>query len=252
MNADFDEATRLLERRVPHDDDEVLSGWGSLSITPLHWACSHGDVSFAKLLIEEYGAVPEPTLQGGHEETPLHLAAVEGHIEVVKYLTKEAGCNPDARSRGYKRPPITYACGVSQVATALPHYSDDEKAVEVVKFLYSSCGCDPNWQDDFSMTALHNACINRRPRIVKCLMSECQGNVHLRGHGGSSPLHFVCMSNPYAQSASAGVEVIRYLVEQCGCDPTAMNSRGLTPLEMSEEHEIVDTLVSLTGRSTHQ
>ncbi len=244
VNGKFAEASRLLDARKACDKKEYLSGWGTLSITPLHWACIHGDVSFARLLVE-CGADPEATLLGGHEETPLHLAGVEGHLDVVRYLTKEAGCNPNFRSHGYKRPPITYTCGVSQVATALPHYSDDEKAVEVVKFLYSSCNCDPNWQDDFGMTALHNACINRRLDVVKCLIVECHGNVHLCSNDGSTPLHFVCMSNPYAQSASAGVEIIRYLVEECGCDPDGTNNRGLRPIDISRDPEITDTLISL-------
>ncbi len=89
INDDFAEASRLLEKSESLDN-ELISGWGSLSITPLHWACRLGNLSFTKQLIKEYGVNPEATLCSGHEEMPLHLAAVEGHIDIIK-------CNPDFR-----------------------------------------------------------------------------------------------------------------------------------------------------------
>ena len=219
------------------------SGWGHRNMTPLHWACRHGVLDLVKLLIETYGIRPEINLRGQHEETPLHLASVEGHLDVVKYLITEIGCDPDPHSRGYQRPPITYTCGFADFP---PHYSEESKALNVVKYLYTSCQCNPDWRDSFGMTALHNACINRRLSIVRYLASECECNVRLVDSRGNTPLHLTCMRFPYKNlehPATVAVEIIRLLVLHLNCDPNATNYLGESSLDIADEPEVVAELV---------
>ena len=222
---------------------EPTSRWGHRGMTPLHWACRHGLLDVVKLLIEKHRISPEVNLHGEHEETPLHLAAVEGHLEVVKYLIEEAGCDPNPHSRGYHRPPITYSCGLADFPH---HYSDETKALGVVKYLYSSCHCNPDWRDDFGMTALHNACINRRLLIARYLATECDCGVNVVDSRGNLPLHLVCTRFPLQDlehPASVAVEIIRLLVLNRNCDPNATNNFGDSPLDIAEESEIVAELV---------
>ena len=222
---------------------DPLCGWGHKNMTPLHWACRHGIVEVVKLLIERHGVSPDVNLRGGHEETPLHLAAVEGHLDVVKYLVNEAGCDPDPRARGYQRPPITYACGFADFP---PHYSEEANALEVVKFLYGSCGCNPDWRDAFGMTALHNACANRRLLLAQYLLSECGCNVSLVDRHGNTPLHLVCQRFYFRElehPASTAVEIIRLLALQYNCNPSTTNHFGESPLDITDEPEIYAELI---------
>lgn len=241
---DFQEASRILQEERYNS----VSGWGRRNITPLHWACRHGDLDFVKLMIEVYEINPEATLSFQHEETPLHLAAVEGHLDIVKYLTTEAGCNPDIRSYGYRRPPITYACGFADFP---PHYADETKVLEVVKYLYRSCNCDPDWVDDFGMTALHNACANRNFPLVKYLTSECECDTSLLDNRGNTVIHFAARqfaSLKPQRPASAAVEVIQWLVVHFDCDPEQRDVFNRRPIDYTDDPEVVAELVSYSAQ----
>ena len=236
---DFQDASTILEGR-----SNPVAGWGRRNITPLHWACRYGDLDFVKLMIEVYQANPEGTLRYQHEETPLHLAAVEGHLEIVKYLTTEAGCNPDIRHFGFRRPPITYACGFADLP---PHYGDETRVLEVVKHLYRSCNCNPDWVDDFGMTALHNACANKNFPLVKYLTSECGCDTKLQDNLGNTVIHLAARqfsSFKPQRSASSAVDVIQWLVVHFNCDPDQVNAANLRPIDYTDHPEIIAELVS--------
>ena len=137
----------------------------------------------------------------------------------------------------------TYTCGFADFP---PHYSEEDKALEVVKYLCESCQCNPDWRDAFGMTALHNACINRRLSIVRYLASECECNVSLVDNKGNTPIHLTCMRFPFQDlehPASVAVEIIRLLVLHFNCDPNATNLLGESPLDISDEPEIIAELV---------
>jgi hypothetical protein len=57
-------------------------------LTPLHVACSHGNVEIVKLLLEAGSFVNVYDSEGW---TPLHCAAAEGHIEILNLLGKCQG-----------------------------------------------------------------------------------------------------------------------------------------------------------------
>jgi hypothetical protein len=68
-------------------------------LTPLHIACTHGNLEIAKVLLLEAGAkVNVYDIEGW---TPLHCAAAEGHVEILLLLGRcqgrpgEAPTNPD-------------------------------------------------------------------------------------------------------------------------------------------------------------
>lgn len=57
--------------------------------TALHWAARNGHLEVCKLLVEEYGANPDPLAKG--DVTPLQLAVWRSHLEVCLWLS-EKGC----------------------------------------------------------------------------------------------------------------------------------------------------------------
>ena len=243
----LDKATELLMADGEWRKIDPVQGWGDRKITPLHWGCLHGHLGFAKMMIEKYHCDPNLSLVGEHCETPLHMAAVEGHLEVVKYLTEEARCIADVKRGRYRRTPMTYACGFAPFPKH--HYSKDEDAIEVVRHLYNNCNCDPNYRDGFGMTALHNACANRRFVIVKFLLSECNCNVALCDAFGNSPLHLVCsrFSLPKRDNQILeAVEIIRYLIVHHKCDLNAVNLYGEKPIDATLEPELIAEFITFS------
>ncbi len=57
--------------------------------TALHWAARNGHLEVCKLLVEEYGANPDPLAKG--DVTPLQLAVWRAHLDVCLWLS-ENGC----------------------------------------------------------------------------------------------------------------------------------------------------------------
>lgn len=78
---------------------EILHGVPSLDInaistpqkglTPLHQACTHGQVAIVELLLSETPIMVNVADMEGW--TPLHCACAEGHVEIVKLLGKCQG-----------------------------------------------------------------------------------------------------------------------------------------------------------------
>lgn len=62
-------------------------------LTPLHVACSHGNVEIARLLLQTAGAAVNITDKEGW--TPLHCAAAEGHLDIIRLLGKCQGNSAD-------------------------------------------------------------------------------------------------------------------------------------------------------------
>ena len=96
--------------------------------------------------------------------------------------------------------------------------------LDVVKALVERYRCDPNAVDDVGSTPLHWAC-HGSTEIVKylvkkalCVPASC------RNRYGSTPLHWAC------RSKQPDIEMVRFLVEEQHCDPSAVEAGGNTPL----------------------
>lgn len=68
---------------------------GHQSLTPLHVACSYGQLKVVQMLLEEFSFPVNVFDKEGW--TPLHCACVEGHVEVVELLCKCQGNGHDSR-----------------------------------------------------------------------------------------------------------------------------------------------------------
>ncbi len=96
---------------------------------------------------------------------------------------------------------ITLHCLPPAITTAL-YYSDDlgEKLYwasqfpglmdEVERLLAE--GAPVNWRDRYKQTALHMACYNNLPDVVKILTQQDGINVNVQSTGKDTPLHRAC------------------------------------------------------------
>lgn len=64
-----------------HNINEADQDWNGR--TPLHWACSKGNIDCAKVLLLS-GAELNPKMHGGW--TPAHCAAETGKLQILKLL----------------------------------------------------------------------------------------------------------------------------------------------------------------------
>ena len=89
--------------------------------TPLHWAALHGDLEFARLLLE-HGADIQAR-EPGEGMTPLHVAAAGGDTDLVKLLL-ERGADAGARDRAGRRPlDVARMSNCAEAADVLRHHT---------------------------------------------------------------------------------------------------------------------------------
>eukprot|EP00922_Rhytidocystis_sp_ex-Travisia-forbesii_P045461 GHVS01067823.1.p1 GENE.GHVS01067823.1~~GHVS01067823.1.p1 ORF type:complete len:249 (-),score=42.77 GHVS01067823.1:101-847(-) len=116
---------QFLLDKYDHDKiniDTQDDGW-----SPLHSACSSGQLRMATLLVQRKAKLGMTTASGA---APLHYAAAKGHIDVVKLLCSE-GANVNARDN-YGNTPLTKAAaaGRSQIVEYLLDKHADPLAQE--------------------------------------------------------------------------------------------------------------------------
>ena len=122
-----------------------------------------------------------------------------------------------------------------------------------VRRLIEEEGVDPNGKDSLGQTALEVACVRHCLNVVKYLIEEqnCDPN---RGYFfRDSPLHSACDSwffrrvgerTCYSSSSdiSSRLDVVRYLIETCHCDPMCVDKYGCTPLYWAVKEERLDVV----------
>ena len=197
----------------------------NLGNLPLHLACSFfGNVELARYLVEEAGC--DINAKGQNDYTSLHFACEKNQLEIVKFLTSKPECNREAGDKDGDRP-LNLACGFSG-------------NVELVRYLVEEAGCDINAKGQSDYTSLHWACHKNQLEIAKFLTSKPECSHEAGDKFGNLPLHLAC-------GFSGNVELVRYLVEEAGCDINAKGSNDYTSLHWACEKnqlEIVKLLAS--------
>ena len=69
---------------------------GANSSTTLHWMCSNGNLTAARLHFGMYGNLEA---RDENQRTPLHLACQYGHIEIVQHFIQELKCDPEPKDK---------------------------------------------------------------------------------------------------------------------------------------------------------
>ena len=208
-------------------------------LTPLHYASLKGHHEIVMYLANEHKCNPEhPNSTIG--TTPLHLAARDDRLAVVQCLIRELGCNPQIADKRHNTP-LHYACLAGSLNT--------------VKFLTSEYNCDLGCIAQYVGTPLHCACAMGHLELVKYLVTQCKCDPMCIIDDRDTPLHlsttvedevftlqdipksvlsinsYKVFQSPLHEASLRGhLEVVRYLITECNCNPNSSDSFGFTPL----------------------
>ena len=192
---------------------------------PLHVACFSGNVELVRYLVEELGC--DINAMGNNDYTSLHWACEKNHLEIVKFLTSKPECNCEADDKNDNRP-LHIACLFSG-------------NVELVRYLVEEADCDINAKGSNDNTSLLWACYKNQLEIVKFLTSKPECNRESANKFGNLPLHLAC-------GFSGNVELVRYLVEEAGCDINAKGENDYTSLHWACEKNQLEIVKFLTSK----
>lgn len=106
--------------------------------------------------------------------------------------------------------------------------------VDVVKVLLQA-GADPNVTDHAGYTPLHESALRNRGNVVRLLL-ENGANVNAKGVDLDTALH---------DAIDNGHPDVVAILLQFGADPHIRNSKGLSPMEMAKELDLMDIVVQL-------
>ena len=204
--------------------------------TPLHIACLRNSIEIVKYLIGECRC--DPQIQNCQGVLPLHIACSSRSLEMVKLVSH---CNTNTTitstwiSRDTCKHPIVH---VVEGDTPL-HIACRYKKNVIVKYLIEECHCDPQILNCQGVLPLHIACSSRSLEMVK-LVSHCNTNTTITSTWisrdtckhpivhvveGDTPLHIACR---YKKNV-----IVKYLFEECHCDPQILNCQGVLPLHIA-------------------
>ena len=157
----------------------------------------------------------------------LHIACKKNQLEIVKFLTSKPECHHEAEEK-YGDRPLHIACMFSG-------------NVELVRYLVEEAGCDINAKESNDCTSLHIACETNQLEIVKFLTSKPECNRESTNKFGNQPLHIACLF-------SGNVELVRYLVEEAGCDINTKGENDYTSLQIACEKNHLEIVKFLTSK----
>lgn len=172
------------------------------------------DEELVRQLIEE-GANPLDKDEYG--TTLLHHTAMLGRLNILKYIIEDCGCNPATEN--------------DDGTTAL-HSAAEGNQLDVVKYLVNECHMDPSALDKNNYSPLTFAC--RRGNLKMVIFLEESILEYMRKddvYYGAAARQRKSVNNPLCVACFHGhLPVVKYLVEECGCDPSRAESGKKSPL----------------------
>ena len=229
ISAEHEAVHPTAEFPIPDEDDLIMgiSGMHTGDIAPLHLAILLGYVDIVEFLILKGTDIHKVTSTGF---TAMHFAVRNGDPHLVRRLVTE-GCNPNQKSHDGFAP--------LHLAAQWGHKDAAEMLIRA--------GCDKelptgNKQKPRQLTALLIAAMMHQTKLLVTLIKEgCKvlattaddsNAIHLAVVGLQLPM-LPEGQNPFLDPnpGSGFCETVKILVEH-GCNVNAMNSEGLTPLDL--------------------
>ena len=245
----------MVELVSDYDLKSRISGDG---VTPLHIACQHRKRDIVRYLIENKKCSPDVETSDGLTlldyacgKTRYHYGfyayvpdpelddeAKQAQAAVVNYLINKCDYDPanvlSLFAKAGKENNLKIAkllCTNTDIANSSDaegntplHIACMHKHLELVKFLTEERKCNQRVNNQAGKLPLHIACEHGSLKIVK-LVHNCDMNAQTTL--GDTPLHIACK---YGETS---LEVIEFLIEQCGCDQTIQNRDGELPLHIA-------------------
>ena len=233
--------------------------WGD---SPLHEVCrgySEGHVDIVKYLVGESGC--STACQNKYGNTPLHEVCRKGYVDIVRYLVFEQGCNTSRKNK-WGDTPLHEACrnGHKVMVEILLTGKDCSVAckskgdhgetplhsscrhgwLDITRRLVEEYHCDPEITDEWNGdTPLHIACHKGHVDIVRYLVIETECSTSCKNKKGNTPLHEACRCNR--------IDTVQFLLCTGRVDPWSENFNNRTPLQMTEDYEILKMFAGFAG-----
>ena len=197
-------------------------------VTPLLMAAQSGHSDTVSILLQ---ANANPNLQKDNGVTPLFMAAQNGHSDTVSILL-QANADPNLQKNG----------GITPLYIAAKHGHSDTVSILL------QANADPNLQTDdgHSGTPLMVACLKSHPQIVQLLQTNGADSNVQKHSNGLTALMCACHTGCLESTE---------LLVMSGADPSMVDSRGLTALDIavsSGHDDIIDLIqaIKLSQSST--
>ena len=175
---------------------DMMHSLRNMCNSPLYKACSTGNLAAVKALTTKPDC--NPYSGGLLGFTPLTTACMNGHLEVAKYLVRECKYDPNC-SLLFPTSPLCMAILCGQL--------------HVVKWLVSELKYNSVYNQ---MCYSLFACASGQLSVLKCLLSE----------QSSEDFPFLLL----VACSFGHFHIVKYLIEQCKCDPCSIFYDDTTPL----------------------
>ncbi len=216
-----EEVSRLLSEQ----GKKAVSQADSYGMLPLHYASSTGNFEIGRLLLDRYGASPNPKIDDEswilRGRTPLHIAVTSAGVDFVEMLLSK-GANPFTGDRNGLLP-LHIAVQYGQLRAA--------------KLLMKRMGRKVHALDNNKTTPLHLAAQYGRGVLAMRLI-DLNAKVNARNGDGLTPLHYA--------AGGGHLDLVELLIES-GAKVNTANNLGSTPLFLAARDNrtrVVDLLLS--------
>lgn len=192
-------------------------------LSPLHEAVSKGNLERVKECIKQDN---NPLEKDINDETSLHYAVRFGKQHILKYFIEDIQCNP--ATKGWR-------------GSSILHTAAETKQLSILKYLIEDCKLDPTAILDSS--PLSYACRGGDLDTV-CYLADIYKNYGMSVQDTENPKTYT--ENPYdvhtlqddvqqeplsCACFCGHVPIVKYLIEECDCDPLQPEGVKRTPLE---------------------
>jgi ankyrin repeat protein len=234
----------LLQAHTKHRCKRVdVDAKNSYGKSPLHLACSRGNISAVVELMEHDSTCVKVT--DNHRDTPLHEACLQGHLEIVQYLLSNSSLalskNKDDEM------PIHTACKGGHVevvgqllkpeyghartmlnatdasGNAPIHLAVQSGIYELIKLLVLH-DVDLNAKNRDGVCPIHLAAAQGHKKVAKALLECHKDVVDTSDDKKRTPLHHAAMNDQE--------EMINYLLKR-GANKEAVDQQDTTPLVLA-------------------
>ena len=207
QSADLDESMEdcsgnsVQSAREPQSTDPRLDCWK---------AFENNDLVEANRLLPYF--VTEPTAgsyYGSNGVTLLHLSSKNGWLDVTKDLVTDYHFDPHKKDKAGRNSLL---------------YAFADHAIDVLKYLTNVCKCNPMATSNNGNNILHYSATNGSLVVIKYMIDHYPDmNLMATNEHGETVLH----------CAVCHVDVVKYLLTDCNCDPMTADKDGWTPLHFA-------------------